>query len=37
MSNELNQRNKEIVWDYWQKLNHVGIDNAPARHPRRRP
>ena len=30
MSNLLNQRNKEIVWDYWQKLNHVGIDNVPA-------
>ena len=30
MSNVVNQRNKEIVWDYWQKLNHVGLDNAPA-------
>ena len=30
MSNDLNQRNKEIVWDYWQKLNHVGVDNVPA-------
>ena len=30
MTNELNQRNKEAVWDYWQKLNHVGIDNVPA-------
>lgn len=29
MSKLLNQRNKEIVWDYWQKLNHVGVDNAP--------
>ena len=29
MSNLLNQRNKEIVWDYWQKLNHVGVDNVP--------
>ena len=28
MSNK-NQKNKEIVWDYWQKLNHVGIDNVP--------
>ena len=28
MSNK-NQRNKEIVWDYWQKLNHVGIENVP--------
>ena len=23
-----NQRNKEVVWDYWQKLNHVGLDNV---------
>ncbi len=30
MSNALNQRNKEVVWDYWQKLNHVGVDNVPA-------
>ena len=30
MSNELNQRNKEVVWDYWQKLNHVGVANVPA-------
>ena len=30
MSNLLNQRNKEIVWDYWQKINHVGVDNVPA-------
>lgn len=30
MSNVFNQRNKEIVWDYWQKLNHVGVDNLPA-------
>ncbi|MCY3980103.1 MAG: nuclear transport factor 2 family protein, partial [Chloroflexi bacterium] len=30
MSNGLNQQNKEIVWDYWQKLNHIGVDNAPA-------
>jgi len=29
MSNLLNQKNKEIVWDYWQKLNHIGVDNAP--------
>lgn len=26
---ELNQRNKERVWDYWQRLNHVGVDNVP--------
>lgn len=30
MSNTLNQRNKDIVWDFWQKLNHVGAENAPA-------
>ncbi len=30
MSNTLNQQNKEIVWDFWQKLNHVGAENAPA-------
>ena len=30
MSNILNQQNKEIVWDFWQKLNHVGAENAPA-------
>ena len=30
MSNLQNQRNKAAVWDYWQKLNHVGVDNAPA-------
>ena len=29
MSDELNQRNKAKVWDYWQKLNHVGVDNVP--------
>ena len=30
MSNLLNQKNKEIVWDLWQKLNHVGVENVPA-------
>ena len=29
MSNHLNQENKEAVWDFWQKLNHVGVDNVP--------
>ena len=29
MTNSLNQKNKEIVWDFWQKLNHVGVDNVP--------
>ena len=27
--NQLNQDNKEAVWDFWQKLNHVGADNVP--------
>lgn len=30
MSASKNQQNKAVVWDYWQKLNHVGIDNVPA-------
>ena len=30
MSNQLNQENKEAVWDFWQKLNHVGAANVPA-------
>ncbi len=30
MSNSLNQRNKEAVWHYWQKLNHVGNEDVPA-------
>ena len=30
MSNLLNQNNKDAVWDYWQKLNHVRFENAPA-------
>ncbi|MFT5196378.1 MAG: hypothetical protein ACI85U_003410, partial [Candidatus Promineifilaceae bacterium] len=29
MSIQNNQKNKEIVWDMWQKINHVGIDNVP--------
>ena len=29
MSNQLNQNNKEAVWDFWQKLNHVGVQNVP--------
>ena len=29
MSNLLHQKNKEKVWDFWQKLNHVGVDNVP--------
>ncbi len=29
MSNNTNQKNKEFVWDFWQKMNHVGIDNVP--------
>ena len=26
---ELNQENKQMVWDFWQKLNHVGADHVP--------
>lgn len=29
MSSSVNQNNKAVVWDYWQKLNHVGIDGMP--------
>ena len=29
MSTLLNQRNKEVVWNYWQRLNHVGVENVP--------
>ena len=29
MSTQLNQCNKEAVWDFWQKLNHVGVENVP--------
>ena len=29
MSNQQNQINKEVVWDFWQKLNHVGVANVP--------
>ena len=29
MSNRLNQQNKALVWDFWQKLNHVGAENVP--------
>ena len=25
----INQGNKEAVWDFWQKLNHVGADKVP--------
>ena len=30
MSKLQNQRNKALVWDYWQKINHVGVDKIPA-------
>ena len=30
MSNQLNQANKEAVWDFWQRLNYVSIDELPA-------
>ena len=29
MTAELNQKNKESVWDFWQKLNHVGVEHIP--------
>ena len=28
MSTQLNQCNKEAVWDFWQKLNHAGAENV---------
>ncbi len=28
MSSSTNQQNKAAVWDFWQKLNHVGPENA---------
>ncbi|WP_420642546.1 ester cyclase [Candidatus Leptofilum sp.] len=27
MSSNVNQKNKAKVWDFWQKMNHVGADN----------
>jgi len=29
MPTSVNQNNKAAVWDFWQKLNHVGIENVP--------
>lgn len=29
MSNQLNQANKQAVWDFWQKLNHAAIEQVP--------
>jgi predicted ester cyclase len=29
MSTLINQKNKAAVWDFWQKLNHVGVENVP--------
>lgn len=26
MDNKLNQQNKELVWDFWHKMNYVGFD-----------
>ena len=26
---QLNHDNKEMIWDFWQKLNHVGVANVP--------
>ena len=28
MSSEVNQTNKERVWDFWQRMNHIGPDGA---------
>ncbi len=27
MDNKLNQQNKELVWDFWQKMNYLGFGN----------
>lgn len=27
MDNKLNHKNKEFVWDFWQKMNYAGFDN----------
>jgi predicted ester cyclase len=27
MTNSINQKNKEIVWDFWQRMNHVRFDD----------
>jgi len=29
VSNSVNQNNKAAIWDFWQKLNHVGVDRVP--------
>ena len=29
MSSQLNQANKEAVWDFWQRLNYVGVNELP--------
>ncbi len=29
MTNSRNQKNKEFVWDFWQRMNFVGFDNIP--------
>ncbi len=29
MTTQLNQANKAAVWDFWQRLNHVGLENIP--------
>lgn len=29
MSGNINQQNKKIVWDYWQKMNHVQVALMP--------
>ena len=25
-----NQKNKEIIWDFWQRMNYVDVKNLPA-------
>ncbi|MFT7461077.1 MAG: hypothetical protein ACI909_003769, partial [Planctomycetota bacterium] len=28
-SHKNNQRNKQIVWDYWQRMNHASPEEVP--------
>ena len=30
MTDTINQKNKEIVWDFWQRMNHVAFDDIPT-------
>ena len=27
---DINQRNNTAVWDFWQRLNHVGEEELPS-------